>query len=90
MTVFCCAKCGTPLTGDLVALPAVPDVDDPDQGRDKKTGRARSTVPRGHYAVDPDPWGASFVAAPRNPPRPQQRAGTAPSRHRGYGVRRMA
>jgi hypothetical protein len=49
------AKCGTALTGDLPALLAVPDVDDPDDGRDKKTGRARFTVPRGYYAIDPDP-----------------------------------
>ncbi|MFE6155445.1 hypothetical protein [Streptomyces sp. NPDC057889] len=63
MTLFYCAKCGTALTGDLVALPVVPDVDDPDQGRDKKTGRARSTVPLGRYAIDPDPWGAPFVVA---------------------------
>jgi hypothetical protein len=63
VTVFYCAKCGTALTGDLVALPAIPDVDDPDDGRDKKTGRARSTVPRGHYAIDPAPWGAPFVPA---------------------------
>ena len=67
MTVFYCAKCGAALTGDLVELPAVPDLVDPDHGRDKKTGRARSTVPRGHYAIDPEPWGAPFVAdgAPR-------------------------
>lgn len=64
MTVLHCAKCGTALAGDLVALEAVPAVDDPDRGRDKRTGLARSTVPRGHYAVDPDPWGAPFVAAP--------------------------
>lgn len=63
MTIFFCAKCGTALTGDLVALPAVPNVDDPDHGREKKTGQARSTVPHGHYAIDPDPWGAPYVAA---------------------------
>ncbi|MGW1711254.1 hypothetical protein ACWCP8_38905 [Streptomyces sp. NPDC002206] len=63
MTVFYCTKCGTALTGDLATLPTVPDVDDPDDGRDKKTGRARSTIPRGHYAIDPDPWGAPFVPA---------------------------
>jgi hypothetical protein len=71
MTVFYCAKCGTALTGDLRALPCVPDIDDPDSGRDEETGRARSTVPRGHYAIDPDPWGAPFVppTSPRRPPR---------------------
>ncbi|MEU6845572.1 hypothetical protein ABZ930_27225 [Streptomyces sp. NPDC046716] len=63
MTVFYCAKCGTALTGDLAALPVVPDVDDPDDGRDKKSGQARSTVPCGHYATDPEPWGAPFVVA---------------------------
>ncbi|MFB7707487.1 hypothetical protein [Streptomyces sp. NPDC056105] len=63
MTVFYCAKCGTALTGDLVALPVIPNVDDPDRGRDKKTGRARSTVPLRCYAIDPDPWGAPFVVA---------------------------
>ena len=61
MTLFYCAKCGTALTGDLVTLPVVPDVGDPDQGRGKKTGRARSTVPLGRYAIDPDPWGSPFV-----------------------------
>lgn len=67
MTVFYCARCGTPLTGDLVALPILADVDDPDNGRDRNTGRARSTIPRGHYAIDPEPWGTPFVpaAAPR-------------------------
>ena len=74
MTVIYCAKCGSALTGDLVALPVVPDVGDPDHGRDKKTGRARSTVPRGHYAIDPDPWGAPFVAAAAHR-RPARRTG---------------
>ncbi|SEO64311.1 hypothetical protein SAMN05216267_103410 [Actinacidiphila rubida] len=71
MTVFYCAKCGTELTEELVALPVVPDVDDADDGRDKETGRARSTVSRGHYAIDPGPWGAPFVAgaAPGRPAR---------------------
>lgn len=63
MTVLYCARCGVALTGDLVALPIVPEVADSDHGRDKKTGRACSTVPRGHYAIDPNPWGAPFVVA---------------------------
>ncbi|MEV0897928.1 hypothetical protein [Actinoplanes sp. NPDC049802] len=58
MTIFLCAKCSTELTGDLVALPAVPEVDvDPE----REDGRAPSTVPRGHYAVEPEPWGAPYV-----------------------------
>jgi hypothetical protein len=61
MTVFYCTKCSTPLTPDLLALPQVPEITDPDEGRDKKSRRAPSTVPRGHYAIDPEPWGAPFV-----------------------------
>ncbi|MEV7501237.1 hypothetical protein [Streptomyces sp. NPDC093018] len=61
MTVFYCSKCGCELTGDLVVLPAVPDVDDPDDGRGKKSGQARSTVPRGCCAIDPEPWGADCM-----------------------------
>ncbi|MEV5544583.1 hypothetical protein AB0L35_00370 [Streptomyces sp. NPDC052309] len=63
MTVFYCTKCGTALTGDLVALPTVPDIGDSHDGRDDKTRRARSTVPRGYYVIDPDPWGAPFIPA---------------------------
>ncbi|KAA0933690.1 hypothetical protein FGF04_19100 [Streptomyces apricus] len=75
MTVFYCAKCGTALTGDLVTLPVVPEVDNPDHGRDKETGRARSTVPGGCYAVDPEPWGAPSVAAAGPRRRPARSAG---------------
>ncbi|MEU3985312.1 hypothetical protein AB0F77_35510 [Streptomyces sp. NPDC026672] len=46
-----------------MALAAVPDVGDPDDGRDRKSGRARSAVPHGFYAIDPEPWGAPFVPA---------------------------
>jgi hypothetical protein len=75
VTVFSCAKCGAALTGDLVALPALPEVGDLDEGRDRRTGRARSTVPRGCYAVDPEPWGAPYVAAPGSP---SQRSSAGP------------
>lgn len=61
MTVFHCAKCGAPLTPDLRRLPRVPDVSVHDKDRDRETGLAPSTVPRGSYAVDPEPWGAPFV-----------------------------
>lgn len=66
MTVFHCAKCAVGLTPDLQALPAVPDVSVHDRARDRKTALAPSTVPRGHYAIDPEPWGAPFEPA-RNP-----------------------
>lgn len=59
VTVFLCAKCGTELTPRLTALPAVPEMP---EGRDEKTRRAPATVPRGHYAVEPEPWGAPYVA----------------------------
>lgn len=61
MTVFYCTKCGVELTPDLVKQPSVPEVSDRDKDRDKETGQAPSTVPRGHYAVDPEPWGAPFT-----------------------------
>ncbi|MFE2047461.1 hypothetical protein [Streptomyces sp. NPDC059459] len=61
MTVFHCAGCWAALTGELLVLPCVPEVDDPDHGRDPNTGRAHSTVPCGYYAIDPDPWGAPWV-----------------------------
>ncbi|MFG3491531.1 hypothetical protein [Streptomyces sp. NPDC047972] len=62
MTVFLCAKCGTALTPDLRRLPDVPDVSthEKDRGGNRL---APSTVPRGCYAVDPEPWGAPFTTA---------------------------
>ncbi|WP_432010506.1 hypothetical protein [Streptomyces cucumeris] len=53
MTVFYCCHCAYELTPDLVALPAVPEAPTDDRDRDRKTGLAPSTVPRGHYAVAP-------------------------------------
>ncbi|MFI1200737.1 hypothetical protein K2224_38870 (plasmid) [Streptomyces sp. BHT-5-2] len=70
MTVFYCSKCATRLTPELRQLPAVPEVFDHDKDRDKKTLLAPSTVPRGHYAIDPEPWGAPFEPAGSEPRRP--------------------
>ncbi|TGB16460.1 hypothetical protein E4099_05265 [Streptomyces palmae] len=70
MTVFFCAKCGAELTADLVELSAVPEVSDCGRGPDKQTRLAPSTVPRGHYAMDPEPWGAPFTR-PTGEPRPR-------------------
>ncbi|MGW8969642.1 hypothetical protein [Streptomyces platensis] len=69
MTVFFCAKCGSELTSDLAKLPFVPEVSDRDVDRDKETRLAPSAVSRGHYAIDPEPWGAPFVP-PAGEPRP--------------------
>ncbi|PNE40333.1 hypothetical protein [Streptomyces noursei] len=69
MTVFYCAKCATPLTMELQRLPAVPEVSIDEKDRDKKTFLAPSTVPRGQYAIDPEPWGAPFEPAGNEPGR---------------------
>ncbi|MGK5639218.1 hypothetical protein ACSNOK_13065 [Streptomyces sp. URMC 126] len=61
MTVFLCAKCGAELTPDLRRLAQVPDVSTHDKDRDSVTGLAPSTVPRGAYVIDREPWGAPFV-----------------------------
>jgi hypothetical protein len=71
MTVFLCSKCGIELTPEVAALPAVPDRSYDDSDRDKETRRAPSTVPRGHYAIEPEPWGAPYV------PHPDQENGGA-------------
>ncbi len=60
MTVFLCAKCSNELTPELAALPAVPEVP-ADYNREKGQDLAPSTVPRGHYAIEPEPWGAPFI-----------------------------
>ncbi|MGW2996284.1 hypothetical protein ACWDA9_32675 [Streptomyces sp. NPDC001193] len=61
MTVFLCSKCGTAITPELIKLAAVPDVSEGEHDRDKETRRAASTIPRSHYAIDPDPWGPPYV-----------------------------
>ncbi|MFF2523421.1 hypothetical protein [Streptomyces liangshanensis] len=71
MTVFYCAKCGAELSAGLVALPTVPGRLPKERDRDRRTRLAPSTVPRGRYAVDPEPWGP-----PYRPARPGEEAGT--------------
>lgn len=46
----------------------MPDVSGRDKDRDKETRLAPSSVPRGHCAVDPEPWGAPFIP-PTDEPR---------------------
>ncbi|MFD5027093.1 hypothetical protein [Streptomyces sp. NPDC058373] len=76
MTVFRCSRCGTAITPEPARLAAVPDVSEDDRDRDRKTRRAPSTVPQGHYAIDPEPWGAPYVAQDdQEEPRPAQSRG---------------
>jgi hypothetical protein len=63
MTILHCAACGLRLTDPLSPLPAVPERPSYDGLPVDGVRRAPSTVPRGHYAVDPDPTGAPFVPA---------------------------
>ncbi|MFF8413977.1 hypothetical protein [Streptomyces omiyaensis] len=81
MTVFLCSKCGTAITPELAELAAVPDLAADERDRDEETGRAPSTIPRGRYAIDPEPWGAPYVVQEdqRNP-RPAQARGYLVSR----------
>ncbi|MCW3817382.1 hypothetical protein ONA91_23305 [Micromonospora sp. DR5-3] len=74
MTVFLCARCSVALTPDLAALPTVPDAPD-EADRDPKTRRLPSTVPLGHYAVEPDPWGAPYIPQDDQNPEPCQPRG---------------
>ncbi|MFI5666600.1 hypothetical protein [Streptomyces sp. NPDC051704] len=69
MTVIVCAACGFALTGPLTELPALP-ARPGDRCLPKADGsrRATATVPRGFYALDPEPWGAPLV--PCEEPRP--------------------
>ncbi|MFF5506201.1 hypothetical protein [Streptomyces roseolus] len=62
MTVFLCSKCGTALTPELAELAAIPDPSLGERDRDQETRRAPSTIPRGRYAIEPEPWGPPYVA----------------------------
>lgn len=76
MTVFLCAKCSHELTPELTALPAVPE-GPADDARKRGAHLAPSTVPRGHYAIEPEPWGTPFVRQKdqKNPVECQPRGG---------------
>lgn len=86
MTVFFCCKCGTAITTELAELAAVPVVSvEPD--RDKETRRAPSTVPRGHYAIDPEPWGPPYVVqVDQEDPKPAQPRGPLVCREEGFVI----
>lgn len=60
MVVFYCSACGEALTDELEHWVEPLKVDD-DHERDSATRHSVPTVPRGFFAVDPEPWGAPFV-----------------------------
>lgn len=85
MTVFYCSKCGTTLTPDLTALPAVPAVPGLEDARPKGARQAPPTVPQGCYAVETEPWGAPFVVQEdQENPVPSQPRGTLMATEEGF------
>ncbi|WP_328374680.1 hypothetical protein OHB13_00420 [Streptomyces sp. NBC_00440] len=87
MTVFLCSKCGTAITPELAELAAIPDVSDDERNRDKETRQAPSTVPRGHYAIDAEPWGPPYVVQDdQEDPKPTQSRGPAVCREEGFVI----
>lgn len=85
MTVFLCSTCGTAITRELVELSAIPDVSDNEHDRDKQTRRAPSTMPKGHYAIDPEPWGPPYVVQDdQENPKPAQSRGPVVCGEEGF------
>ncbi|WP_369182313.1 hypothetical protein [Streptomyces sp. Y1] len=85
MTVFLCAKCGTALTPELTELAAIPDIRVHE--RDQETRLLPSTLPRGYYAIDPEPWGGPYVLqADQEDPKPTHSRGFLVSREEGWVI----
>src|SRR5262245_61355477 len=62
VTSFRCATCGAKLTAELAHLPSLPATSADVTREDGR--RASSTVPRGHFGIEPEPWGAPYVPHP--------------------------
>ncbi|WP_327298844.1 hypothetical protein [Streptomyces sp. NBC_01197] len=76
MTVFLCSKCGAAITPELARLAAASELSDGEREQEKKTHEAPSTVPRGRYAIDPEPWGPPYVVQEdQENPKPAQPRG---------------
>ncbi|WP_232398986.1 hypothetical protein [Streptomyces albireticuli] len=87
MTVFLCSKCGTAITPELAELAAVPNFSDDERDRDKETRRAPSTVPRGRYVIDSEPWGPPYVVQDdQEDPNPAQSRGPLVCREEGFVI----
>ncbi|MDR6319787.1 hypothetical protein [Actinoplanes couchii] len=87
MTVFLCSRCGVAITAELVELRAIPDVHESEQDRDEKTRRAPSTIPPGHFAIDPQPWGFPYVLQEnQGDPEPAQSRGPLVCHEEGFVI----
>lgn len=87
MTVFLCSKCGTAITPELAELAAVPDLSIGEHDRDKETRRAPSTIPRGRYAIEPEPWGPPYVVQDdQKNPKPAQSRGPLICHEEGFVI----
>ncbi|MGW2638035.1 hypothetical protein [Streptomyces sp. NPDC001348] len=65
MDLLLCAACGRRLSEPLRPLPVLPERPERVGGKNPDGSRhAPSTVPRGTYAVDPEPSGAPYVPHP--------------------------
>ncbi|MGW2377401.1 hypothetical protein [Kitasatospora sp. NPDC001683] len=62
MTVFRCVRCNQPLTESLTLMTPFPTRPEPVEQQ-----IAPSTMPRGRYAVDPEPFGEPFIPKTRSP-----------------------
>ncbi|MGI5499039.1 hypothetical protein [Lentzea sp. CA-135723] len=61
MTVFACRTCGTAVTEDLTEVPF------PEEAPGDADGPPVPRLPRGTFAVDPEPHGPPYVPLPGNP-----------------------
>jgi hypothetical protein len=82
VTVFRCVRCNQELTRDLALLAVFPERPEPIERE-----IASATVRVGHYALDPEPFGALLV--PNDDPRAPVPAMANMSRWPGRGLRQL-
>ncbi|MFJ9523709.1 hypothetical protein ACIRPK_36495 [Kitasatospora sp. NPDC101801] len=82
MMIFHCVECGAALTSALTPLSAVPEPPPFEQPRPGARG-PEATIPRGHYAIETDPWGAPYEPYPDDEDGPAQRRAGGKSDMRG-------
>ncbi|MFG2819813.1 hypothetical protein ACGFX4_10345 [Kitasatospora sp. NPDC048365] len=82
MVIFHCSGCGAALTPPLKLLPTVPAPPPFEQPRPGSRGPG-ATIPRGHYAIETEPWGAPYEPYPQDEDGPSQRRAGWKSDERG-------